>query len=104
MQEIRLTPTSYIVLGLLELAGESTPYGLKQLVAGLVGPFLAPHHAPLYSEPERLPPGGPPPPGRPRRGGRRDARVGRPPLLTATTKGPPGWFLREEGRLKTLKA
>ena len=26
MQEIRLTPTSYIVLGLLEMAGESTPY------------------------------------------------------------------------------
>ena len=39
MQGIRLTPTSYIVLGLLELAGESTPYGLKQLMAGSVGYF-----------------------------------------------------------------
>jgi hypothetical protein len=29
MQGIRLTPTSYIVLGLLELFGESTPYRLK---------------------------------------------------------------------------
>ena len=54
MQEIRLTPTSYIVLGLLELAGESTPYGLKQLVAGSVGHFWTLQHAQLYSEPERL--------------------------------------------------
>ena len=40
MQEVRLTPTSYIVLGLLEFAGESTPYGLKQLVAGVGRPLL----------------------------------------------------------------
>jgi N-acyl homoserine lactone hydrolase len=37
-------------------------------------------------------------------GGRKDAEVGLHPLLTATAKGPPGWFLREEGRLSTLKA
>ena len=42
MQEPRLTPTSYIVLGLLELAGEATPYALKQLVAGSVGQLLDP--------------------------------------------------------------
>jgi PadR family transcriptional regulator, regulatory protein AphA len=54
VQEIRLTPTSYIVLGLLELAGESTPYQLKQLVAGSVGYFWTLQHAQLYSEPERL--------------------------------------------------
>ena len=54
MQEIRLTPTSYIVLGLLELAGESTPYSLKQLVAGSVGYFWTLQHAQLYTEPERL--------------------------------------------------
>ena len=54
MQEIRLTPTSYIVLGLLELAGEATPYGLKQLVATSVGNFWTLHHAQLYSEPQRL--------------------------------------------------
>ena len=54
MQEIRLTPTSYIVLGLLEFAGESTPYGLKQLVARSVGNFWTLHHAQLYTEPERL--------------------------------------------------
>jgi PadR family transcriptional regulator AphA len=54
VQEIRLTPTSYIVLGLLEMAGESTPYGLKQLVAGSVGYFWTLQHAQLYTEPERL--------------------------------------------------
>ncbi len=54
MQEVRLTPTSYIVLGLLEFAGECTPYGLKQVVAVSVGNFWTLHHAQLYSEPERL--------------------------------------------------
>jgi DNA-binding PadR family transcriptional regulator len=58
VQEIRLTPTSYIVLGLLELGGECTPYGLKQLVATSVGNFWTLHHAQLYSEPERLAKGG----------------------------------------------
>lgn len=58
MQEIRLTPTSYIVLGLLEFAGESTPYRLKQLVAGSVGYFWSLQHAQLYTEPERLTKGG----------------------------------------------
>jgi PadR family transcriptional regulator, regulatory protein AphA len=54
MQEIRLTPTSYIVLGLLELAGESSPYALKQLVARSVGYFWMLQHAQLYTEPARL--------------------------------------------------
>jgi PadR family transcriptional regulator, regulatory protein AphA len=58
MQAPRLTPTSYIVLGLLELAGESTPYRLKQLVAGSVGYFWSLQHAQLYTEPERLARGG----------------------------------------------
>jgi PadR family transcriptional regulator, regulatory protein AphA len=58
MQEPRLTPTSYIVLGLLSWAGESTPYRLKQLVAGSVGFFWTLHHAQLYTEPERLARGG----------------------------------------------
>ena len=58
MQEVRLTPTSYIVLGLLEWAGESTPYRLKQLVATSVGYFWTLQHAQLYTEPERLAKGG----------------------------------------------
>ena len=52
--EIRLTPTSYIVLGLLEAAGEATPYDLKQMVAVSLGNFWSLQHAQLYTEPERL--------------------------------------------------
>jgi DNA-binding PadR family transcriptional regulator len=52
--EIRLTPTSYIVLGLLEAAGEATPYDLKQMVAVSLGNFWTLQHAQLYTEPERL--------------------------------------------------
>ena len=51
---MHLTPTSYIVLGLLEWFGEATPYALKQTVAGSIGNFWTLHHAQLYSEPERL--------------------------------------------------
>jgi N-acyl homoserine lactone hydrolase len=40
----------------------------------------------------------------PLRGGTKDARVKLHPLLTATVKGPPAWFLREEGRLAGPKA
>lgn len=51
----RLTPTSYVVLGLLRDAGESTPYGLKQMVSGSgVGDLWNLQHAQLYAEPERL--------------------------------------------------
>jgi PadR family transcriptional regulator, regulatory protein AphA len=52
--EPRLTPTSYIVLGLVEQAGDATPYELKQRVARSVGNFWSLQHAQLYAEPERL--------------------------------------------------
>jgi DNA-binding PadR family transcriptional regulator len=52
--DIRLTPTSYIVLGILNARGESTPYELKQRVAVSLGNFWSLQHAQLYSEPERL--------------------------------------------------
>ena len=52
--EIRLTPTSYIVLGLIEATGEATPYDLKQMVAVSLGNFWSLQHAQLYTEPERL--------------------------------------------------
>jgi PadR family transcriptional regulator AphA len=58
MQELRLTPTSYIVLGFVDWAGEATPYALKQMVAGSVGNFWTLQHAQLYTEPERLARGG----------------------------------------------
>jgi len=51
---INLTPTSYIVLGLIGLSGEATPYELKQMVAATVGNFFGVPHSQIYSEPERL--------------------------------------------------
>jgi PadR family transcriptional regulator, regulatory protein AphA len=54
MQEIQLTPTSYIVLGLLAQAGEATPYQLKQLVDLTVGHFWSLPRSQLYAEPARL--------------------------------------------------
>jgi len=53
-EEIRLTPTSYIVLGLLDLAGEATPYELKRMVAAGIGNFWSLQHAQLYTETARL--------------------------------------------------
>jgi len=58
-EDVRLTPTSYIVLGFLDWGDEPcTPYALKQLVAGSVGYFWTLQHAQLYTEPERLARGG----------------------------------------------
>ena len=54
LQEPRLTPTSFIVLGLIELSGEATPYELKSAVSVSLGNFWSLQHAQLYSEPERL--------------------------------------------------
>jgi len=50
----KLTPTSYIVLGLLDLCGEATPYDLKGLVAASLGNFWSVQHAQLYTETARL--------------------------------------------------
>jgi PadR family transcriptional regulator, regulatory protein AphA len=53
--DLKLTPTSYIVLGLLEAAdGEATPYDLKQAMAVSVDHFWSTPHAQVYREPERL--------------------------------------------------
>ena len=54
MQPRKLTNTSYIVLGLLELLGDATPYELKARGAATVGDFWSVQHAQMYSEPERL--------------------------------------------------
>jgi PadR family transcriptional regulator AphA len=54
MQDLRLNPISFIVLGLVGWAGEATPYRLKQMAAQSVGNFWTLQHAQLYSEPERL--------------------------------------------------
>jgi PadR family transcriptional regulator AphA len=54
MQDIQLTPTSYIVLGLLDRAGEATPYELNRLVDLSVGNFWSLPRSQLYAEPARL--------------------------------------------------
>jgi PadR family transcriptional regulator AphA len=52
---VNLTPTSVIVLGLLEfLGGQGTPYDLKQAARLTVGHFWTFQHAQLYTETERL--------------------------------------------------
>jgi PadR family transcriptional regulator AphA len=56
--EIELTPTSYIVLGLLSMFGEATPYDLKRMVSLSVGQFWTLPHSQLYAEPARLARGG----------------------------------------------
>jgi len=53
-RDIRLTPTSYIVLGLVHSAGRATPYDLKRMHAIGVGNFWSLNHAQLYAEPDRL--------------------------------------------------
>src|ERR1700690_1107125 len=49
-----LTPTSYLVLGLVAREGPSTPYDLKRHVAATIGHFWSFPHALLYKEPPRL--------------------------------------------------
>ena len=56
--EYRLSPTSFIVLALIDGAGEATPYDLKRAVAASIGSFWSVPHAQLYAEPERLTAGG----------------------------------------------
>jgi PadR family transcriptional regulator AphA len=54
MAETRLTPTSYVVLGLIELLRTATPYDLKRAATLGVGHFWSLPHTQLYSEPARL--------------------------------------------------
>jgi PadR family transcriptional regulator AphA len=50
----QLTPTSYLVLGLVAREGPSTPYDLKRHVTATIGHFWTFPHALLYKEPARL--------------------------------------------------
>jgi PadR family transcriptional regulator, regulatory protein AphA len=53
-QDIKLTPTSYAVLGLIDLAGSATPYDLKRAIEMSVENFWPVPHTTFYAEPERL--------------------------------------------------
>ncbi len=52
--EIDLTPTSFIVLGLLARLSEASPYELKQAVAASIGNFWSVPHSQIYREADRL--------------------------------------------------
>ena len=54
MPELRLTTTSFVVLGMVALHGHCTPYDLKRTIAETVGLFWRFPHAQLYAEPDRL--------------------------------------------------
>ena len=54
MSSKRLTPTSYLVLGLLAREGPSTPYDLERHVRATLGNFWSFPHTLLYSEPPQL--------------------------------------------------
>lgn len=54
MAKTRLTPTSYVVLGLIEQMQPASPYDLKRAVAMGVGHFWSLPHTQLYSECTRL--------------------------------------------------
>lgn len=49
-----LTPTSYLVLGLLAREGPSTPYDLERRVGATLGHVWSFPHTQLYTEPPRL--------------------------------------------------
>jgi DNA-binding PadR family transcriptional regulator len=51
---IRLSPTSFVVLGLVDQLGIASPYDLKLAAAAGVGHFWSLPHTQLYSEPARL--------------------------------------------------
>ena len=52
--EIRLTSTSYVVLGMIDWLGPSTPYRLKRVLAESVQDFFPVPHTSFYAEPARL--------------------------------------------------
>lgn len=52
--DIKLTSTSYVVLGLVAQLGTATPYDLKRAVELTVANFWPTPHTTLYAEPARL--------------------------------------------------
>lgn len=54
MRERTLTPTSYLVLGLVEQLGPCTSYDMKKLARSSIGMFWSFPHSQLYAEPARL--------------------------------------------------
>jgi DNA-binding PadR family transcriptional regulator len=54
MGHLALTPTSYLVLGVVAHSQPCTPYDMKRLVGISIGMFWSFPHSQLYAEPTRL--------------------------------------------------
>jgi DNA-binding PadR family transcriptional regulator len=54
MSTLSLSPTSYVVLGMIAMRGATTSYDLKRAISHSIGYFWPFPHAQLYSEPKRL--------------------------------------------------
>jgi len=54
VQKASLSPSSYVIFGLLALHGPATSYDLTQWVDGSIGFFWSFPRSQLYAEPERL--------------------------------------------------
>jgi DNA-binding PadR family transcriptional regulator len=52
--DVRLGPSSLVILGILAVAGPATPYELKRAIGSSIGYFWPFPHAQLYAEAERL--------------------------------------------------
>ena len=105
MEELRLTPTSYVVLGLIESMQPATAYDLKGTAKLGVSNLWALPHTQLYSECGRLADAGlleeEREPGGRRRRIYRLADTGRAALdAWRSDASPTGWELRDAGLLK----
>jgi len=54
MADARLTPPSYLVLGIIDKLGEASPYDVKVEAARTVAPFWTRPHAQVYTQCDRL--------------------------------------------------
>jgi DNA-binding PadR family transcriptional regulator len=80
MSTVRLSHTSYVVLGLTDQLGTASPYDLKRAATAGVGHFWSLPHTQLYSEPARLAEAG-------YLAERRETKGRRRRLYTLTSKG-----------------
>jgi PadR family transcriptional regulator AphA len=53
-KDLRLTSTSYVVLGMLDWLGPSSPYRLERVLTNTIEDFFPVPHTSFYAEPARL--------------------------------------------------
>lgn len=105
MEAIRLSPTSYVVLGLIETMEPATPYDLKGAAQQGVSNLWSLPHTQLYSECGRLAEAGlldeeREPSGRRRRLYRTTSEGRKALAAWREDTSPTGWELRDAGLLK----